>query len=133
MTKADHIAYWQDTAAFDWPAVQRMMQAGDYVHGLFFAHLVIEKLSKAHWVKDNADNIPPKIHNIIKLWAATRLTPTAEHIAMATELNNYQLEGRYPEYMRQLYSGTTPANAQQLFTDVNILRTWLLSVPLLPK
>lgn len=35
MTKGDHIAYWKDIAAFDWPAVQRMMAAGGFVHGFF--------------------------------------------------------------------------------------------------
>lgn len=60
MTKADHIAYWKDIAAFDWPAVQRMMAAGGFVHGFFFAHLVIEKLSKAQWVQDNLGTYHPK-------------------------------------------------------------------------
>ena len=127
MTKADHIAYWKDIAAFDWPAVQRMMQAGDFVHGLFFAHLVIEKLSKAHWVKDNAGDIPPKIHNINKLWQATQLMPTQSQTDTATQLNTYQLEGRYPDYIRRLYSTTTPISAKQLFAETEPLRIWLLS------
>ncbi|MFD1468406.1 HEPN domain-containing protein [Hymenobacter caeli] len=127
MTKADHIAYWKDTAAFDWPAVQRMMAAGDFVHGLFFAHLVIEKLSKAHWVQDNADDIPPRTHNILRLWQATQLAPTPDHVRIATELNDYQLEGRYPDYAQQLYAATTAVLARQLLTDITALRTWLLS------
>lgn len=104
-----------------------MMAAGDYVQGLFFAHLIIEKLSKAHWVKDNADNIPPRTHNIIRLWQATQLAPTPAQIALATLLNNYQLEGRYPDYLKQLKAQTTGAFATQLFTDITALRTWLLS------
>ena len=127
MTKAEHIAYWRDTAAFDWPPVQRMMAAGDYVHGLFFAHLVIEKPSKAHWVKDNAGNIAPRIHNITKLWLATQLAPTAEQEDIATRLNAYQIEGRYPEYLRDLRAATTRRSATELFTEITALRTWLLS------
>lgn len=127
MTKAEHIAYWRDAAAFDWPPVQRMMAAGDHVHGLFFAHLIIEKLSKAHWVKDNEGSIPPRIHHITKLWAATKLAPTPAQMTTANELNGYQIEGRYPEYVRQLYASTTPALAKSLFTEITALRTWLLS------
>ena len=48
MTKAEHIDFWRDDAADDWADVQRSVQGGAHVHGLFFAHLVIEKLSKAH-------------------------------------------------------------------------------------
>ncbi len=127
MTKTDHIAYWKDTAAFDWPAVQRMMQAGDFVHGLFFAHLVIEKLSKAHWVKDNAGDVPPRTHNILRLWQATQLAPTPDQEGTATVLNDYQLEGRYPDYQRRLYATTTAIYAQQLLIEITALHTWLLS------
>nr|WP_262903463.1 HEPN domain-containing protein [Hymenobacter psoromatis] len=103
------------------------MQAGVYIHGLFFTHLVIEKLSKAHWVKDNADDIPQRTHNIIKLWQATQLQPTPDQQGLAVELNKYQLEGRYPEYVRQLRTQTTAAYTTQLFTEITTLRTWLLS------
>ena len=127
MTKTEHIAYWKDTAADDWPAVQRMMQAGDYIHGLFFAHLVIEKLSKAHWVQDNAGDMPPRIHNIVKLWQATQLQPTPDQIKLAARLNDFQLEGRYPDYQHQLRATTTASVAQSLLLDITALRTWLLS------
>ena len=89
--------------------------------------MVIEKLSKAHWVQDNAGNIPPRIHNIDRLWQATKLFPTPDQTDTANELNGYQLEGRYPDYLKQLYSITTAAHANRLFTEVIALRTWLLS------
>ncbi|MEJ7661451.1 MAG: HEPN domain-containing protein [Hymenobacter sp.] len=127
MTKAEHIAYWKDTAADDWADVQKTMQAGVYVHGLFFTHLVIEKLSKAHWVKDNAGDMPPRIHNIVRLWQATQLQPTPDQEGTANALNDYQLEGRYPDHQRQLRATTTAAYAQQLLTEATALRTWLLS------
>ena len=127
MTKADHIAHWKDTADDDWADVQRTIGAGAYVHGLFFAHLVIEKLSKAHWVKDNTDDIPPRTHNIVRLWQATQLAATQDQENLATKLNSYQLEGRYPDYLRNLRTTTTAAYTQQLLTDITALRTWLLS------
>jgi len=127
MTKADHIAYWTDTAADDWADVQRTIGAGAYVHGLFFAHLVIEKLSKAHWVKDNTGSILPRIHNIVRLWQDTRLTPTTTQESVAVTLNKHQIGGRYPDYMKRLRATTTAAYTQQLLADVTALRTWLLS------
>ena len=126
MTKAEHVAFWCNDAADDWADVQRSLQGGAYVHGLFFAHLVIEKISKAHWIKDNPDNTPPRTHNIVRLWATTQLAPTDEQIGLATELNRYQLEGRYPEYMRRLRGQTTAVYATQLITEIATLRTWLL-------
>ena len=127
MTKAEHIVFWREEADFDWPPLQRMIAVGDYLNGLFYAHLMIEKLSKAHWIKDNEGNTPPRTHNIGKLWQATQLTPDAEQEGLATELNRYQLEGRYADYLRQLRTQTTAAYANQLLTEITALRTWLLS------
>ena len=62
-----------ETAKKDWRALQNMYKSRDYLHALFFAHLVLEKLCKAHWVKDNVSNTPPKIHNIITLIDKTKL------------------------------------------------------------
>ncbi|MBC6606066.1 HEPN domain-containing protein [Hymenobacter sp. BT188] len=76
MTKHDHILYWKETAEEDWLAAQDLLQTKRYLQCLFWAHLVIEKLSKAHWVQDNASDHPPRIHNILKLWQQTTLQPT---------------------------------------------------------
>lgn len=103
------------------------MAASDHAHGLFFAHLVIEKLSKAHWVQDNLGGIPPRTHSILRLWQTTQLAPTPDQEGTATVLNDYQLEGRYPDYQRQLNVTTTAAYAQQLLAEITTLRTWLLS------
>lgn len=64
LTKDEHIKYWVDTAKKDWKTVQNMFGTKDYLPALFFSHLVLEKLCKAHWVKDNHGNTPPKIHNL---------------------------------------------------------------------
>ena len=53
MTKQEHIDYWVEAANKDWLAIQEMYNAKTFVYALFFAHLVLEKLAKAHWVKDN--------------------------------------------------------------------------------
>lgn len=49
---------------------------------------VLEKLPKAHWVKDNHDNHPPRTHNLIKLSSQINFKLTED----------FQLEGRYPDY-----------------------------------
>jgi HEPN domain-containing protein len=72
LTKEEHIKYWVSTAKKDWVAVQNMYKYRDYLHALFFAHLVLEKLCKAHWVKDDISNTPPKIHNLITLIDKTK-------------------------------------------------------------
>lgn len=127
MNKHDHILHWKETAEQDWLAVQDLLQTGRYLQCLFFAHLVIEKLSKAHWVKDNVDDIPPRTHNIVRLWQSTSLQPTAPQLQLALDLNQFQMEGRYPDYSGTFHLRATKGYTQALLQDVAYLRTWLLS------
>jgi HEPN domain-containing protein len=64
MNKQEHILFWKNSAKNDWKISQKLFHSKDYLYSLFFAHLVLEKLCKAHWVKDNPENFPPKIHNL---------------------------------------------------------------------
>jgi len=66
MTKQEHISWWKLTASKDWEAVDSLLKGKNYVQALFWAHLVLEKLLKAHWIKDNKEDNPPKTHNLIK-------------------------------------------------------------------
>ena len=59
MNKSDYINYWRITALKDWDAVGHLFEKGDYLHALFFGHLVLEKLLKAHFVHDNLSGFPP--------------------------------------------------------------------------
>ncbi|MCH8317423.1 MAG: HEPN domain-containing protein [Bacteroidetes bacterium] len=103
MTKEEHIQYWIKTAKKDWKLVNKLFGSKDYLYCLFFAHLVLEKLSKAHWVKDNESNYPPRIHNLIWIIKKTNLQFTEEQLAFLKKMNDFQIEGRYPDYMMKIY------------------------------
>jgi HEPN domain-containing protein len=126
VTKKEHIAYWKDTAARDWKFVQQTFKIKQYVYALFFAHLVLEKLCKAHWVKDNKNNYPPKIHNLVRLIEQTNLKFTDEEMDFFRKLNDFQLEGRYPDYKQELYRAYKAHNTGLILKKVNQLRLCLL-------
>jgi HEPN domain-containing protein len=67
MTKQDYIEYWINTAEEDWKTVDSLFSTKRYLHCLFWAHLVLEKIAKAHWVKTHEANVPPKVHNVVWL------------------------------------------------------------------
>ncbi len=75
----------------------------------------------------NVDDRPPRTHNILKLWAATTLQPTPAQELTATELNTFQMEGRYQDYQRIVSRRATQAFTSALLDDAEQLRTWLLS------
>ena len=126
MTKQEYINYWVTAAENDWGAVQNIFKATEYIYALFFAHLVLEKLLKAHWVKDNSENTPPKIHHLVYLASKTRLAFTEEETNFLNLFNQFQLEGRYPDYKFDLIKKYKAIETKNLLEQVDIIRICLL-------
>lgn len=115
-----------DTASKDWTAVNQMFKAKLYVYALFFTHLVLEKLIKAHWVKDNEGNYPPRIHNLVRLVEETNLEFSEIEMSFLRRINDFQLEGRYPDYKQSMYSFYKAKNTKPILDSANKIRKWLL-------
>jgi HEPN domain-containing protein len=126
LTKQEHIDYWIETAKKDWEAIQYMYEAKSYVYALFFAHLVVEKLCKAHWVKDNEGNYPPKVHNLLNIVAKTKLDLSDEDKDFLAILNQFQLDGRYPDYKLELFKKYKSLQTKKILEQVNTIRKCLL-------
>ncbi|NJK85838.1 MAG: HEPN domain-containing protein [Bacteroidales bacterium] len=97
--KRKHYLFWLSQAKDDWSAVNTLYKGGNFLQSLFFAHLVIEKLCKAIWIKHNEGNIPPRTHNLIHLLSATNVEIDNEKSEFMLSLNRFQIEGRYPDYI----------------------------------
>ena len=125
MNKSDYIAYWKVTAHKDWEAVGHLFEKGDCLHALFFAHLVLEKLVKAHFVKDNTSDLPPRTHNLLLLISQTTLSPSMDHLRLLSQMNQFQIDGRYPDYKLTMFKIATEAYTKALLDEVNLLKQWL--------
>ena len=126
LSKADHIKYWVDSANKDWRAIGKMLKAKTYVHALFFMHLVLEKILKAHWVKDNRENHPPRTHNLVSLCEQTKLEITQDEFYFLRVMNDFQLESRYPEHTQKLYKSYKHKKTYVIFNSLNSIRKCLL-------
>ncbi|MDX2247312.1 MAG: HEPN domain-containing protein [Bacteroidia bacterium] len=127
MTTNDYINYWKTAAARDWSAVQALFASENYLQALFFAHLVIEKLLKAHWIKDNGGGLPPRVHNLEFLLSQTTLSMSAEDIDELRIMNAWNMEGRYQDYRDMIYRTTTQLYTQDKLRIVDKIRIWLLN------
>jgi len=90
-------------------------------HGLFFAHLAIEKVLKAH-VCLKTRNMAPRIHNLLTLAEVAGLILTQDQRKMLMRLNAFCLAGRYPE---TLPPAPTVAQARTLLKQAQEILTWL--------
>jgi HEPN domain-containing protein len=92
------IAYWVKGAKEDWKVAQELVERRRKRHGLFLAHLALEKVLKAHVCK-NTEDLAPKIHSLSRLVDLTGLQPDQRQLEILGEMNGFQMEGRYPEFL----------------------------------
>jgi HEPN domain-containing protein len=128
MTKQQHIDYWKNTAVEDWTTVEVLFSTKRYLHCLFWSHLVLEKLAKALWVKTHADDIPPKVHNIVWLLAESGIDLGKDMMEFLVKLNRFQLSTRYPDYMNDIYKICTEEFTVQELEMVKKTRICLLEM-----
>lgn len=92
-------------------------------HGLFFAHLALEKLLKAHVCRQIQD-LAPRIHNLSRLAELAAIKPSEKELDILAEMNAFQIEGRYPETL------TPPPNQQEgqnYLTRAEEVYQWLMN------
>jgi len=127
MTKPEYIEYWKQAAHKDWEVVQNLFDKANYPQALFFAHLVLEKLIKAHFVKDNASDYPPRTHNLVRLTSLTQLVFSLDDLLFLDKMNDYQMEGRYPDYQFLIFKICDGPHTKNLLEEVEKIRSWLLN------
>lgn len=91
------IEYWKSGAFDDLETAKVLIEKTRFVHGLFFCHLVIEKIIKAHVVKYTND-FAPRTHNLFHLSEKANLNFDEDQEIFLGILMKYQLQGRYPDY-----------------------------------
>lgn len=112
MNIQEHVNYWLNTAKNDFEAAEQLFLSGKYDWCLFIGHLVIEKTLKAYYVFRNDNKIPPKTHNLLKVAEASGLLLTEEQKFFLDEVNDFNLEVRYPEY-RTNSTSSVPGNSRK--------------------
>ena len=126
MTKKEHIDYWLKSAEKDWETMKFLLKGKRYVHALFFGHLYLEKILKALWVKNNKENYPPKIHNLLSILKQAKVELEEEQQMFLLKLNQYQIEGRYPEDVEKLYKITDKKLADDYLKQIKTIGECLL-------
>ena len=91
-----HISYWQGGAEEDFEVAGQLIESGKIRHGLFFLHLTLEKILKAHVCRNSGD-IAPRLHNLTRLAGLSGITFQQEYADCLAEMNPFNIEGRYPE------------------------------------
>lgn len=120
---AKQVSYWRQSAAEDWAVATELVRGDRLRHGLFFAHLALEKLLKACFCQ-RTHELAPKIHNLVRLADLAVLQPSLEQRDTLAEMNAFGLEGRYPI---SLSPPPTAEEARGYMTRAAGVFQWLMS------
>ena len=121
--KEKQISYWLKTSIDDLETIDLLFDGKKYVQSLFFVFFSLEKILKAHWVKGNDQNFPPKTHNLMLLYENSKLNLNEEQTNFLQMMNVYQIEGRYPDYISMLYNSITMEMANKIIIEYKLKGT----------
>ncbi len=88
---------------------------------------MLEKLLKALFVLNNHNRLSPKTHNLNKLARLSNLNLSQEQILFLDEVNDFNLEVRYPEYKKEFYKICTKEFTDNYFSKTQEFSRWLKS------
>ena len=119
------VFYWKEGAADDWRVANKLLEGKETLPALFFAHLTIEKILKAHVCRQTQE-YAPMIHNLLSLAQRARLSLSLERANLLAELTTYNIRGRYPD-MRDVQKIEKPTlqYSKSLFEKIEEMYEWL--------
>lgn len=94
---------------------------------MFIGHLVLEKVLKANFVKNNDNSIPPKVHNLLRLAELSKLSLPIDIDNYLVIANKFNMESRYPEYKNEFYKLCTKEYAKFNINKIIEVYKWLKS------
>lgn len=126
MNSIDLMEYWFKSADEDYDTMLYMKAGKKNTWCLFMGHLVIEKLLKGLYAKNNPDApIAPKIHNLILLSQKTNLEVPMEIREKIQTINTFNISARYDDYKRTFDEKCTDNYTSEQVKNVEEVRKWL--------
>ena len=124
MTIDEQIKYWINLSEQDLPVALSMFEKGHYMWCLYIGHLIIEKVLKAIYVKDNG-RTPPKTHDLLKLAKATELKLSTEQEEFLSRVTDFNIEARYTDYKSNFYKLCNKEFTELNLEKIKSLYEWL--------
>ncbi len=85
------ISFWRNGAEEDLAVARDLVNRNRIRHGLFFAHLALEKALKAHICRVTQD-IAPRLHNLVRLVELAKLDIKPAHVDILAEMNSFNID-----------------------------------------
>ena len=126
MNNIDLMNYWIESSDEDYDTMMYMKAGKKNTQCLFMGHLVIEKLLKALYAKNNK-NAPyaPKSHDLLHLAEKTELKLTDRQEDLLDTITRFNMNARYDDYKKEFYLKCTDEYRSQQLKNIEEVRVWL--------
>ena len=126
MNNIDLMNYWIESSDEDYDTMMYMKAGKKNTQCLFMGHLVIEKLLKALYAKNNK-NAPyaPKSHDLLHLAEKTELELTDRQEDLLDTITRFNMNARYDDYKKEFYLKCTDEYTSQQLKNIEEVRVWL--------
>lgn len=126
MNTVDLMKYWFESSDDDYEAMKVLYNNKKNTWCLFIGHLVIEKLLKGLYAKNNSENpIAPKIHNLILLSQKANLEVPTEIREKIQVINTFNISARYDDYKKSFDEKCTDEYTNKQVKNIEEVRKWL--------
>jgi HEPN domain-containing protein len=120
------VKYWKESAEKDFKTMQNLLKTKDYSWALFIGHLVIEKLLKAIFVKEQQKHAL-FTHDLLRLASKTSLDLSEETKEWLDDISTFNLNARYDNYKNDFQQLCTKEYTEIWIERINKLRLWLIN------
>ena len=126
MDNIDLMNYWIESADEDYNVMLDLKEKNRNTYCLFFGQMVIEKLLKALYAKNNKGApYAPKTHDLLYLAEKLNLELTEEQEVILNEITTFNLSTRYDDYKRAFYNKCTDEYTEEQINKIKEVKAWL--------
>ena len=126
MNSNDFMKFWFESADSDYATMKVLYNNKKNTWCLFIGHLVIEKLLKGLYAKNNPENpIAPKIHNLILLSQKANLEVPKEIRGKIQVINTFNISARYDDYKKSFENKCTNEYTAEQVKNIEEVQKWL--------
>ena len=119
------VQHWIDTSEKDYKTMQNLLKSGDYSWAMFLGHLVLEKLIKAHYVKNQRKHAL-FTHDLLRLATNAGLKIDEETEELLDDISTFNINARYDTYKQDFYKLCTKDFANMWSERIENIRLWLI-------
>ncbi|MFA6258428.1 MAG: HEPN domain-containing protein [Candidatus Paceibacterota bacterium] len=98
--------YWENMATHDHKTMLASFKSKEYSSALFFGHIVLEKILKSLFVKENRRQAPYS-HDLPYLNSELKSGLSAKEKNLLIKINDFNIRARYPDVKLEFYKKCT--------------------------